>query len=71
MDIASSGGKPLELVQYLKYDSLCRNCNHWFCHEVQARRIAVNRTLSCQCADYIPSDNLEYLEWQYERRHVS
>lgn len=46
-----------------KYMSLCKQCNHWICHitEVSWREHA-----DCGCLKYIPSDNLEYLEWCYE-----
>lgn len=28
----------------------------------------IGRTNRCTCLKYIPSDNLEYLEWCYERK---
>jgi hypothetical protein len=49
----------------------CRTCGHfWEDHGHCGRRCCVhmdfdNFTLDCDCKEFIPSDNLEFLEWRY------
>lgn len=50
----------------------CRSCGHYyishtdynhkssFCHSV------VNK--ECQCKEWLPTNNLEFLEWKYDRQ---
>lgn len=57
--------KKIELVNHLGYTSLCRNCGHWICHDIKAWGY-ISATAPCSCNDYIPTDNLEFLEMKYE-----
>lgn len=61
------------------FKSFCRNCEH---AEVQhddglyglkhfpalCFEVSDSYGKECKCLEYIPSDNLEYLEWLYEEK---
>ena len=51
--------------------SKCRICEHpiWKHHHAYIFACGI-RSRECYCKQYIPSDNLEYLEWKYQRRNV-
>ena len=50
----------------------CRNCKHAHiegqkqCVEVIGQMIAFT---SCSCEEYVPEENLEYLEWKYKKQN--
>jgi predicted nucleotide-binding protein (sugar kinase/HSP70/actin superfamily) len=51
---------------------LCRECHHM--HQVDERAVPIGCRFvpdgKCYCAEYVPDDNLEYLEWkQYKEEH--
>jgi len=48
-------------------NSKCRSCNHL--HYFDSCRHIARCTLGiyCLCDNFIPKDNLEYLEWCYEK----
>jgi hypothetical protein len=50
----------------------CRVCNHAHLEEKSGCIEYVGSTIYfiswCCCMEYVPTDNLEYLEWCYERR---
>jgi hypothetical protein len=49
------------------YKSICRSCSH-----VEEFHLFPERCgdyVQCGCYGYIPSDNLEYLEWLYDKAH--
>ena len=55
----------------------CRNCEHfWDDHSHCSPKICcygeINTLgyveLTCHCKEYIPGDNLEFLEWKYGRK---
>lgn len=51
-------------------DYSCRTCEHdhyltLYNLESFIMTSCVNKT--CICKEYVPSDNLEYIEWKYER----
>jgi hypothetical protein len=55
------------------YRSLCR-CGCWHPHNDLAKNIVDGcichyGTNKKECKQYIPSDNLEYLEYQYDKKH--
>lgn len=51
---------------------VCRNCKH--CH-LAGQEMCINVSgfivtfATCPCKEYIPSDNLEYMEWCYNKQH--
>jgi hypothetical protein len=52
-----------------KYKSLCR-CGCWHPENWASRNIVDGCICPLMCLEYIPSDNLEYLELEYEKRLV-
>jgi hypothetical protein len=60
----------------MKFPSKCRICHHSY--HVANCTIAYYEfgddsepTYKCTCKEYLPSDNLEYLEWKYDQRRKS
>jgi hypothetical protein len=59
------------------YKSNCKNCDHnihfGFCPVVYVNYSAdgdPGDPMDCGCDEYIPSDNLEFLEYRYVRRSL-
>ena len=48
----------------VRFRSLCKNCGAWVNHS--ALWIEINPKTN-DCKQYVPSDNLEYLEWKYNK----
>lgn len=50
---------------------LCRECGHgqdeYGCFSMQGN-FAVSMVFGCPCKEYVPSDNLEYLEYRYDKK---
>jgi hypothetical protein len=44
----------------------CKNCNHLGYHEYNSNECYAYN--SCKCNKFSPFDNLEYLEYLYEKR---
>lgn len=52
-----------------KFYQLCRNCNHkrgW--HRDCGPKI--DWCFKCMCYEFVPSDNLDYIEWLAEKKHL-
>jgi len=60
--------------------SLCRNCNHMkLAHSTYKDGVKISnqcnlwkddiRGKECHCFTFVPLDNLEYLEYQYNKRN--
>jgi hypothetical protein len=55
-----------------EFQSVCRNCHHWICHNskvLYGNGIEIH-PVSCGCEEYIPLDNLEYLEWKLDNNAI-
>jgi hypothetical protein len=61
------------------YDSVCRVCGHDDCHGLsqmlpcERERVAVAARIlggiyKPWCTEHVPKDNLEYLEYKYEKK---
>jgi hypothetical protein len=58
----------------MKFPSRCRNCRHaehlYICTiKYYEYGDESEPTYKCSCEEYIPSDNLEYLEYLYDKSH--
>lgn len=56
-------------------DKLCRKCKHYHITDLNGMALACEialtyRKCSCIWDDYIPGDNLEYLEWCLDKRRL-
>jgi len=56
--------------------SICRNCPHFkFAHysacyaSIDDKRIG--HAIPCDCPEFVPLDNLEYLEWKVDKQNAS
>jgi hypothetical protein len=62
---------PLRKIKNPKSFDLCRTCSHYYLshtdieHKPSFCHTTVDR---CKCQEYVPKENLEYLEWKYERK---
>lgn len=64
------------------FKSRCRQCGHDNCHGI-TQRLSCNRGIVGNgvwegimgsiykpwCAEYVPSDNFEFIEWHYRKTH--
>lgn len=48
----------------------CRNCNHWHSWINCKALKKCTKVNGCECSEFVPSDNLEFLEYKYERREI-
>jgi len=48
-----------------KLYSICRRCGTW---KLIHYKIGDSVRYEKSCDEYVPSDNLEYLEWEYQRK---
>lgn len=56
----------MRIYTYPDEKSRCRKCDiHQYFHAGMGRELY----LSASCSNYVPSDNLEYLEWKYEQKN--
>jgi hypothetical protein len=46
----------------------CRYCKHNISVHFKRLDEIIFRCVHCKCIDYIPSDNLEYLEWMVNKK---
>lgn len=54
--------------------SLCRNCNHYYLSHTTdtwtpskcGNIINDDKFAPCECLEFVPKGNIEYLEWKYE-----
>lgn len=55
------------------WNYLCRECKHFHYHNATRDKIIECRFVQegkCDCVEYAPEDNLEYLEWKsYKELH--
>lgn len=56
----------MKLYTYPAEKSLCRNCNTFQYIHKGMSQTALHWTASCE--EYIPCDNLEYLEYMYDKK---
>jgi len=51
----------------------CKKCTHVRLSHLEGRCIAANATdgeylLMCKCKEFVPSDNLDYIEWLAKKK---
>ena len=64
---------PIRKIKSPKNFQLCRTCEHYFIsHMVKSDGTIFCQWMnssfypnSCKCKEFLPKDNLEFLEWEY------
>jgi hypothetical protein len=62
---------PIRKIKNPKSFDLCRVCKHYYLSHTDIAHqpsFCHNITMSCKCKEFLPEDNLEFLEYEYRKR---
>ena len=64
------------LEKIRKHEQVCFNCGHMqmahlrTCIDVDRKRSTADIWIACGCKEFMPSDNLDYVEWLANKRNL-
>jgi hypothetical protein len=69
---------PIRRIKNIFNFELCRNCEHYFLSHTDVDKkpgkciymAFKNFTLACKCAEFLPKENLKYLEYLYDKQNI-
>jgi hypothetical protein len=73
MELKNNGWATAVILTKRDYCRVC-NCTHkpWPVHNIwettQESNMCVSRIVKCKCSEFVPSDNLDYIEWLAEKK---
>lgn len=62
---------PIRKIKNPRSFSLCRTCRHYYLSHTDIGHepsFCHNIIRSCKCKEFLPEDNLEFLEYKYGKR---